>query len=71
MKMIRTVRSLTSNEYVKYVEVLSKLRKFDEAGWLLGETLVDAYPENKAIGEMYALFGKMMPDVLSNPSAGK
>lgn len=69
-EMIRTVRSLTSNEYVKYVEVLSKLRKFDEAGWLLGEA-VDAYPENKAIGEMYALFGKMMPDVLSNPSAGK
>ena len=35
-EMIRTVRSLTSNKYVKYVEVLSKLRKFDEAGWLLG-----------------------------------
>lgn len=69
-EMIRTVRRLTSNECVKYVKVLCKLGKYDEAGLLLDEAM-DVYPENRAIGEMFALFGKMMPDVLSNPSGSK
>ncbi len=64
-EMIRTVRNLTSNEYVKYIEVLCKLGEFGEAGLLLDEA-VDAYPSNKAIGEMYALLSKTMPDVLQD-----